>query len=58
MDQRKPPIIPPLWFVQRLNVTRAWTGLPWLSPLDAVAMMAWHLFTTPPPTPLVMITGV
>lgn len=51
-------LIPPPWFVHRLNMARAELGLPFLSPLDGIVMLAWHEVSKPPPGNLLLVTGI
>ena len=47
-------VIPPAWYVDRLNALPARRGLPRLTKLDPLAMQLWHLATAPIPQPLLI----
>ena len=52
------PVIPPPWWVDRLNAARAGYGQPPVGACSGLAMALWSMAATPPLTPLVHISAV
>jgi len=57
MSERTESVIPPQWYVDRVNSARP-PGLRPLTALDPLAMLLWHQATTCPPEQLIIVTGV
>lgn len=54
------PLIPPLAFVARFNAQPCRAGLPYLTALDPLVMLAWHMASEAAlkPGPLLAIAGI
>lgn len=51
-------IIPPAWWLARINAGRAERGQEPLTALDPLAMALWHMVITEPRQQIVLITAV
>jgi hypothetical protein len=51
------PVIPPPWWVERLNAERRRRGQPEVSRYSGLAMAVWSMASAPPLTPLVHVSG-
>jgi hypothetical protein len=52
------PVVPPPWWVDRLNVARLQAGQRTLGRWDPLTMQIWAMVSAPPPTQsLVHVTG-